>query len=217
VAETLKDKLAKIEQGENLILKLFKEWMDANSSMYISDFFRIGVAKRTLALSQGFRMHIEARNFTCAAALLRMQVDTALRVYAAFLVPSAEKYAKAVFDGERVDLMKDRHGRRLKDGYLAKKLSEHHPWVERVYRDTCNFVHFTSRHIFTSIASLNDDEGLVYFQVSAKDPSRAESDYFEVVDAFYASMKLTVSLTRAWHDAKPPKVAEAPSAEGVLA
>ena len=130
--------------------------------MLPSDIFLVGVAKRTLALSEGFRTHIAARNFTCAAALLRLQVDTALRVYAACLVPNSERYAEAVFNGDEVHRMKNREGKRLTDSYLAKELSKHHPWVEDVYRDTCNFIHFTSRHIFTSVAKINNEKGMVW-------------------------------------------------------
>ena len=45
---------------------------------------------------------------------------------------------------------------------------------------------------------INNEKGMVWLWVSAKDPPRAESDYFEVVDAFLQSMKLTVALAHGW-------------------
>jgi hypothetical protein len=133
VPETLEEKLAKIERGENQILKIFPQFIQPGDDMHVSDMVLLGIIKRTLALSGGFRGHIQNKNFTCAAALLRMQMDTALRVFAATLYSSPEQYAMAVFDGQQVDRLRDRNGNRMTDSYLAKKLSELHPWVERVY------------------------------------------------------------------------------------
>ncbi|HYI87880.1 MAG TPA: hypothetical protein VEX61_12365, partial [Burkholderiales bacterium] len=103
MAETLEDKLAKIKRGDDAILKLFQEHMKSGSPMYTADFLLLGVAKRTLALSSGFRGLIETRNFTCAAALVRMQVDPALRVFAGTLVPNTADYAMAVLRGDPIN------------------------------------------------------------------------------------------------------------------
>jgi hypothetical protein len=218
VTETLEDKLAKIEHAADPIPRLCERCLQsAGGVAFISHLFIIGVANRTLALSSGFRTHIAARNFTCAAALLRMQVDTALRVYAAWLVPDAMEYAYAVFRGDKVDEIKDRDGKRLTDRYLVERLSEHHScaWVKPVYTETCNFIHFTSRHIFASLGKLNDDD--LYFQVSVEDPPRADSEYFEVVDAFFESMNLTVALARGFarKRAKNPPPPEGPNIKPV--
>lgn len=202
VAETLEEKLAKIERADKAILNMFKDAMQPGADMHMSDFVLIGVAKRTLALSEGFRGLIEARNFTCAAALVRMQLDTALRIFAAGLVHNSEDYARAVFMGEPIDKIKDRDGKRLTDSYLAKRLNEQFPWVEGVYKELCGLVHFTSRHIFAGAAKLNEEERIVHFQISGKDPPRPDSDYFEIVDAYYETMSVTASFALAWQKAK---------------
>ena len=121
MTETLEDKLAKIQRAADPIPRLCERWLQsAGGVALVSHVFLIGVASRTMALCKGFRMHIASRNFTCAAALLRMQVDTALRVYAAWLVPDAMEYAYAVFRGDKVDKTKDRDGKRLTDRYLVE-------------------------------------------------------------------------------------------------
>jgi hypothetical protein len=107
--------LANLERGDDELRHYFVGLMKADSALYISDFIIIGALKRTLALSDGFRGHIRNRNFTCAGALLRLQLDTALRLYAANLSASSQKYAEAVFKGERVDRLKDKDGKRLTD------------------------------------------------------------------------------------------------------
>ncbi len=205
MAESLDDKLAKIEGGERTLLQMCAHSMPAGGNMYHSDLFLLGVAKRTVALADGFRAQIAARNFICAATLLRAHLDTALRLSGATLVADPEAYADAVFSGEQVDRRKDRDGNRLTDSYLAKKLSENQPWVQNVYKELCKFGHFTSRHIFASTAKLNDENRTVHFQVSAKDPPRPDSDYFEVVDAFHDTMRIIFTFAAAWQTAKRPE------------
>lgn len=200
--ETLEERLAKIECAERSILEMFAQVVQPGTDMYLRDFMVIGVAKRTLSLATGFRSLMAARNFTCAAALVRMQLDTAFRLYGAHLVPHPEAYARDIFHGKPVNRMKDRDGNRMTDSYLAKKLSESFPWIENVYRETSELIHFTSRHIFASIAKLDETEHTVHFLASAKDPPRPDSDYFEVVDCFFEAMRVTATLAAGWIEAK---------------
>jgi hypothetical protein len=70
MAQTLEERLKKIERGDAELLKLFPSLVKASgNAMYTSDFMIIGAIKRTLSLSQGFRTHIRDRNFICAGTL----------------------------------------------------------------------------------------------------------------------------------------------------
>jgi hypothetical protein len=211
VANTIKDKLARIERAEGELLKFFAGKIKAGVDIYIADFILIASLKRTLALSAGFRSLIEVRNFTSAAALLRLQLDTALRLHAATLYSHPEEYAKAVFDGKPVDKLKSRDGNRLTDSYLAKTLSEKHPWVEQVYKDLCDFVHFSNRHFFTSIGKVDEREHTVHMLISAQDPPKPDEAYFEVLDTYYDVMKLTGTLAGGWLLAKENNYGMMPS------
>jgi hypothetical protein len=167
----------------------------------VSDLVIFGALKRTLALSGGFRRHIRDRNFTCAAALLRLQLDTALRLFAGSLFDNPEEYADAVFRGQRVDRLKDKYGKKLTDSYLADKLSEPYPWVKRVYVNLCEFVHFSNRHFFSSVAKLNDADRTFHLHISAEDAPRPDSDYFEIVEGYYETIRVTITLAAGWHEA----------------
>jgi hypothetical protein len=205
MSETLEQKLARIEQADDELRRYFARAIRDDQSMYISDFIIFGALKRTLALSDGFRGHIRVRNFTCAAALTRLQLDTALRLYAGTLYEDAEKYAKAVFDGRHVNKLKDRHGKKLTDAYLADRLSEQYPWVKRMYENLCDFVHLSNRHFFTSVASLNEADHSFKFLISAKDAPRPDSDYFEIVEGFLEAMRITLIIAAGWHQAMHQK------------
>jgi hypothetical protein len=47
------------------------------------------------------------------------------------------------------------------------------------------------RHIFTSMTRADDTTRTVSFQVSAKDPPRPDADYFEIVEGFFETMRIT--------------------------
>lgn len=205
MSEMLEDKLAKIEHGDEELRRYFLQAMKNDPSIYVSDLIILGALKRTLALSSGFRTHIQDRNFTCAAALLRLQLDTALRLYAGSLCNNSDEYAEALLHGKRIDKLKDKHGRRLSDSYLAEKLSKKYSWVKQVYEELCDFIHFSNRHIFAPVAKLNEKERSFHFQISAEDVPRPDSDYFEIVDGFYETMKITFTLAAGWHLATHPQ------------
>jgi hypothetical protein len=202
MSETLEEKLAKIERADAEMRQYFMRAMKADTSMYVSDFIILGALKRTLALSAGFRGHIRDRNFTCAAALTRLQLDTALRLYAGSLYKDSEEYARAVLEGKRIDKLKDKHGKKLTDSYLAEKLSEKYPWVKKVYETLCDFIHLSNRHFFTSIAKTSDADRTFQLQISAQDTPRPDSDYFEIVEGFYETMRITSTIAAGWHHAR---------------
>ena len=61
----------------------------------------LAAAKRSIALPEGFTAMIRARNFHAAAPMVRMQLDTALRVAALRFVSDPHAYAAAVMEGGR--------------------------------------------------------------------------------------------------------------------
>src|SRR4051794_3184007 len=85
--KNLEEKLAKLERLDRELLRNLSGMPNIGGAVSISDFILLGAVKRMLALSDGFRGHIRQKNFTCAAALLRLQLDTALRLHAGPSIP----------------------------------------------------------------------------------------------------------------------------------
>ena len=155
----------------------------------------LAAAKRSTALAEGFTAMIRARNFHAAAPMVRMQLDTALRVAALRFVSDPHAYAAAVMEGGAVYKLKDDTGVRLTDHRLLARLGETFPWIETVYRDASAFVHLSAKHLWTSIAALDEAERLVVFQISPCDPARVTEDqYYDAVDAFYRCLLLATGL-----------------------
>ncbi|TCQ02675.1 hypothetical protein C8J34_11639 [Rhizobium sp. PP-F2F-G36] len=195
---TLTARLDRLKQLENELIRNGAAIVGPGAGLSHADFFIIGALRRTLAQSRGFRDLIKARNFPCAAAILRLQIDTAMRVNALSFVRDADVVCKAVLDGEQFNRLKDQDGNKLSDIYIRKKLAEEHSWISSLYERTSDFVHLTGRHFDVSIARTDDDTRMAYFQISGHDPSRSEETYFEVVDRFFQVTKLAGMLILAF-------------------
>ena len=188
--QTLQDRLARLEAFDTELLRTAYSLLRQYAEIYQTDLFIMGALKRTFAQSKGFRDLVMARNFPCAAAILRMQLDTAMRINALLLVDDREVLCRAVLDGQKMNGLKDRSGKKMSDAYLRGKLSENNPWINQVYEQTSDLVHLSGRHFYSSITSLDESTHTIRFVISAEDPPRAEEDYFEITDTFVEISKL---------------------------
>lgn len=158
--------------------------------MYMADTFLFGAASRTLSQAKGFRELIQSKNFPCAAAIIRLQIDTAMRINGLRFVEDIEACCKELFNGKQFDQIKDKDGQRLRDVHLRKLLAAEYPWIELVYKDTSDLIHLSMKHLWTSIARTDEKTGMVYFQFSGTDPHRPDETYFEALDAMFQATKL---------------------------
>lgn len=194
----LAGRLKRLEELEDELIRKGARSVSSGANLSHADFFIFGALRRTLAQSRGFRDLIVSRNFPCAAAILRLQIDTAMRVNALSLIDDVDQACKAVLDGEQFNRLKDRDGVKLSDAHLRKKLSEKHPWISKVCEQASNFVHLSGKHFDVSIDRSDDDTRMAYFQISGHDPHRPEETYFEVLDAFFEATRLAGMLLLAF-------------------
>lgn len=212
---TLAERLRHIDNLERELTRKGSGLMAEGATLGHADLFLFGAMKRTLAQSRGFRMLIEARNFPCAAAILRLQIDTAMRVNALSLVDDPDGLCRAVLDGGQFNRLKDRDGRKMTDTYLRERLAREHSWIGPAYERTSGFIHLSGNHFDVAIASTDDETRIARFQISGEDPVRPEEAYFDVVDSFFAATKLAGLLmiacltARHEHDAPPPVTSSA--------
>lgn len=190
----LGDRIQRIAQVEDELCRKAVVMMRAREDITHADLFVLGAFRRTLAQASGFRRLLQERNFPCAAAILRLQLDTAMRINGLSLLDDRNAACKAVLEGMPFNKLLDRKGKQLSDAYLRKCLAEEYPWIEPVYVHTSNFVHLSGKHFDVAIARTDEATRMAYFQISAKDPPRPESVYFEVTDSFFEVTKLAGTL-----------------------
>jgi hypothetical protein len=191
---SLADRLWMIERLEAELTRKAAALVEKGTSISHSDLFIFGAVNRTLAQSKGFRDLINTRNFPCAAAILRMQLDTAMRVNAMLLVEDRNTFCEAILGERRFNTLRDAAGNRLTDAHRRKKLAENHPWIETIYTDTSDFIHLSGRHFYNSIANTNNTIKIVTLYISGNDPPNRESVYFDVVDAFFKVSRMLALL-----------------------
>ena len=178
--------LASIEKLRKLredLPSLGSEIMHAGSmSMYPMDMVIIGIVKRCLSTTSALEKLVLEWNMTCARAILRMQLDTVLRLSAFWLSPDLQRMAMDVMGGKQINKMKDRDNCKMTDLYLSRKLGERFDWIPRVYKYTSGYIHFSERHLFDPIREINDKERTVNFVINDKDYNFPEFSWVEVVN-----------------------------------
>jgi hypothetical protein len=201
MSESLADSLARLDALEEAHLQLGGAMLAAyGGALYGMDLLAIGALNRSKAHIAGFRMLLNARNLVCAGALLRLQLDTAMRFYAAFLVEKPHDFALAVLGGARVSDIRDRDGHQLKDSYLKRKLAVEYEWVPRVYDQTSGYVHLSSTHLMSALNLKQEAEvsRQVELKISAEDKPLPECIYVEAADAFGAATDILLRYVQGW-------------------
>lgn len=142
-------------------------------SFYPLDLLFIAAINRSRSQTGAFINLIKVGNNLSAAPMIRMQVDSILRLSASRLVKNPHDYAQKTLSGEPVRHMKDRDGEYLKDFYLLEK------------------------HIFGMVSGENKD-GSINICISENQDFIPELTRVEAVEAFYKSVVGLFELCDGW-------------------
>lgn len=194
----LERRISHIEGLTDLHLSLLAEMLKADGGkMFPLDMLASAAVKRSMALCAGFSSLVRSRNYTCSASLLRLQIDSCLRFFAAFIVEKPHDFAHEVFRGKPIRKMKDRDGNLLTDRHLVDTLGKKYEWMPRVYEATSGFIHLSERHIFT-VFQATEGEGNVSLSVGAKDEDIPIELWVELADGFLASTDALFEYLKGW-------------------
>jgi len=200
--ESLEASLEKLAYLDKLHLELGKAMYEAyGGAIYGMDLLATAALNRSKAHIAGFRRLIESHNLLCAGAILRLQLDTALRFHAAFLVKKPHDFAVEILSGKKMKDMRDQEGKLLTDTYLVKKLGKEFEWVPRVYDRTSGYVHFSATHMMAALSVDKDDDDstkMITGKISDTDKPLPEWIYIEACDAFCASTEILLKYIHGW-------------------
>jgi hypothetical protein len=206
VSADLESRLLKLEATEKEILAVGKRIIAAyGGRIYPFDLIAFAAIKRTLALIGGFAMLIRERNFICAAPLVRLHLDTALRLAAGSFVNDADELANFVLNGERLSDFQTADGKSMTDRELVKRLAGRNPWIERVYRATSGYIHLSRKHVSNAVRiGMPIDELQIALQ--KEDAVIADEDRIEACAAMEAITQLVLHCLDSWQLSKdnPP-------------
>lgn len=217
-SDIVKAALTNLEADEKTMLDQAADMMQAHDdALYGFDILVCAATNRSVALSAGFRTLIYDRNFICAGPLVRLQLDTALRVFAGFIVDKPHEFAVSVLEGKHIRNMKDRNGQRMTDHYLVTQLAKEYPWIELVYENTSGYVHLSDKHFFNTFDYADREKRSGYvLKIGSCDIDFPDEIYLEAISAFRASTQILMRYIAGWifTKANPKKVAAMKAACG---
>ena len=186
--KALKTKTAEhIKRGKELVLVC----PDGFTTL---DLYFFGALNRSASLLTAFTVLIESENFISAAPLLRLELDTSLRLYAAWLVDDPEQLAQEVMSGGSINIIKDRDGNFLRDEYLAAKLGQDDPRIESLYKNTSGYIHLSEKHMRNAM-EIAEATGEVTIKISPIDKFVPDRIYKEAIEEFVFCAEMVLSLT----------------------
>lgn len=180
-------------------LNLFGALIQADGGKFFPlDILAAATIKRSLALIQGITSLVRASNYTCAASLLRLQLDSCLRLFAAFIVEKPHDLAHNILKGEPIRRMKDRDGNRMTDKYLVEILATKYDWLQKMYNETSGFIHLSEKHLHLIFDGVSEEEHTVGMRISADDENVPLESWIELVDGFEAVTNILFEYLTGW-------------------
>jgi hypothetical protein len=173
-----------------------------NGAIFPVDLVANGAVKRSVSQSSALRMLVESWNLLCARALVRMQIDTALRFSALWLVEKPHDLARQILKRQRIDKIKDRDGKLMRDAYLIEKLAPAHAWLPAVYQNTSGYIHFSGEHLFSPMENVREESREVEVVLSEADTKYPESSWLEVVECFNEATDIFLNYLSGWIQTK---------------
>jgi hypothetical protein len=131
----------------------------AGGSIYTIDLVMGAAMTRSYSLVDGFIGAFDTWNPIVAAPLVRMQIDSLVRIAYMANAPHADDVAAYVIGGGEFRNLKDPDGKKLTDGRLLARAATTHPWLQDVYDATSGWVHFSPEHVRASWRVNEDEDG----------------------------------------------------------
>jgi hypothetical protein len=174
------DLLQEIDNKTNAMLKLGKQLVTITPNLESFDILLISIVNRTVNLNSAFTSLIRVNNFIAGAPLVRINLDSLLRMYASIICEyDRNTFAKKVISGEKIRNMKLGNTKtKLQDVILVDELSkiEGMDWVKKIYDAGNSYVHFCEAIIFSSQSIQNEEERTVIQSIGIHDAFISDSE-----------------------------------------
>lgn len=210
-SEALGNRVQHLRQSHRAHLDLARKLAEADEGRIFGlDLVAWAVLNRSLCLIDGVVVMVETRNLLCAGALLRLQIDSLMRLYAGCLIDNPHLLVNLLLKGESFRSVRSKSGERLTDAYLRTELAKIHPWVSSVYSATSGFVHLSKPHIFSTISSFEQETHDVQFGLGTGAREVKDGELVEMLDWFIEATRCVLHLVVSWLNTKEAAAAARP-------
>lgn len=182
VTQTKEQLLTEIDNKSKAIINMGQQLKAITPKMEIFDIFLIAALNRTVNISKAYTLLIRDNNFIAAAPLVRINIDTLLRLYASIISEyNRNTFASKVMGGELIKKMK-LNGTKIKldDRTLYLEISKvvGMEWVKEIYQAGNSFVHLEKSHIFSSLKIADETERTSNISIGFHDALIPESEKY---------------------------------------
>ncbi|KKB85329.1 hypothetical protein VW29_06675 [Devosia limi DSM 17137] len=153
----------------------------------------LAAVKKTASLSHAFCALIRAKNTLAAASLIRLQLDTAMRISGLALVNDVEAAGTHLMNDGSYRKLRSRDNKPLDDAVLHRRLDEYYPGLTSVYEATSSYVHLSASHIKTGLSEPGGTPTL-FFHLKGTDDAQPDEYFAHMVDSFAQATELTAEM-----------------------
>lgn len=207
--EIQQDNLIKLHNQEKaLLMDIFKL-----KDMYPMDFLCIAVCTRCFSNIAAFQILFKEQNLLAFSAIVRLQLDTLLRLFAIRICKHKQELAKKIAL-ESTELRKlpwelengKKHN--LTDTFLCEQLEkvEKIDWAIKVYKQTSGFIHPSSNHFFASLTHKEEQrDGTIHLKLHIDTFGQMPHNqqyYLDTISCFNHITSLICKYLIGWNETK---------------
>jgi|TARA_B110000285_G_scaffold137233_1_gene153743 hypothetical protein len=153
--EELTNKLKELQNEDKELIKIGKNLVEKIGHTEFT-LFCFTVLNRTINLNRGYITLVEDSNYIAAAPLVRLNLDSLLRIFASIQSEfNVEVFANKVRHGAKIrDILYHKNiKQKLTDTKLVNLLKEikGFKWVDKIYDVGCGYVHLSNQHFYSSV------------------------------------------------------------------
>jgi len=202
--------LTEIHNKSKAIINMGKQLNAITPKMETFDFLLIAALNRTVNISKAYTTLIRDNNFIAAAPLVRINIDTLLRLYASIISEyDRNTFTSKVMGGELIKKMKLNGTKKdLRDDTLYLELSkiEGMEWVTDIYKAGSSFIHLEKSHIFSSLKIADEKERTINMSIGFHDAFIPESEKFGSAVWMNKTVDSIIQQAQIWMYEKAQKV-----------
>jgi len=194
-----------LEQQIEAHINLGEKMLKADGgNVYTADLVMVAVLKRSLDLLDGIICLTDRWNFTSAAPLLRLQIDSLLKLVYLAYVGYADTVSIAILDEGILDerksfrKLKDSRGKLLTDARLRDYARPFYPWLDRVYEETSKLIHLSGKHLSSTVQSVDGKTRTSEIFVGTGSRNWLESEIDNFLDAFGCTTDALLKVVLGW-------------------
>lgn len=170
-------------------------------NLCLEDLYYISSIDKCIRVIDGFIPLIQQRNLSCAGALLRIQLDNCMRLFAVYIAKDKDGLIRNYISAkEKLSKMVDKNGKKMTDAYLKEQITVYEKHFTNVYNNTSGYIHFSEKSFFAITRAMEDN--IISFNIGCELDEECNPFLIECFEAYIHYLKFYLSLFKPITDSK---------------